>query len=370
MEFCSPKPELHSKGRNIISKKEEQTMDKKTITLWGILLIIAVIGIGIIVKLGATKNNPANTNNTPKNASIKAVTLRVAVPPDPNSIPFFVMLDQNKLKEQGVNIKCIPSKNMPEVMEHIRKGDVDMAIFSLPHGSKMYTSGVKTLRLVGVHLWKAIYTISTQDISGWKDLKGKKVLISFKGGPPDAMAKRSMKASGYNPDKDFQIEYPVVSDILGLLLSGKASAAVVPEPWASQLILKSKGKLKVAIDLQDEITKDIPVCKGKGVTMAGLWVIAPNVKGKEKAVRKFTTEFDKANKYAMNYPDKTSRIFTEYFLKYFHRKISPDVIAYSLKNNLLRFNFRKADQIKLIVPACVKAFNLPIPSDEMYYKGL
>jgi Mn-dependent DtxR family transcriptional regulator len=48
-------------------------------------------------------------------------------------------------------------------------------------------------------------------------------------------------ALGFNPDKDFRIEYLSVAHIKRLLLSGQVHAAVLPEPHISQLLFESKG---------------------------------------------------------------------------------------------------------------------------------
>ena len=329
------------------------------ITIIGVIILVAaIIVVGIL--------------SSPQKKVVKTqrVTLKVAAPPDPNFIPFFVMLNQKTLENQGIDLEFVAAKGLPDMMSIIKKGQADIAIFSIPHGAKAYAQGA-SLQLVGVHVWKAIYVVAPQNISGWKDLVGKKVLIAFKGAPPDVIARNSMKAAGYNnPDKDFKIDYPPVPDIPKLIFSGKADAAVVPEPWVSKLILQSGGKLKVAIDPQKGFTQLVPGCKGGEIPMGGLWVMSSNVANKKEAVKKFTIAFDKACDYARNHPQETGKITSEYFLKYFHKQLSPQVIAYSLSNGLLKLDFRGTEDVKPILPTCLKAFKFPAPSEGIYYQGL
>ena len=340
-------------------------MSKTSITILVIFVVVVVVLAGIFAIISKMQKE-----GKPTLEEEKRMTLRVAAPPDPNFIPFFIMLDQKTLEKQGVDLEFIAAKDLPDMMDVVKKGKTDIAIFSIPHGAKLYANGLKTLRLVGVHAWKAIYVVAAQNISGWKDLVGKKVLIAFKGAPPDIIARDSMKSAGYDADKDFEIEYPPVPDILKILLSGKADAAVVPEPWVSQLILKSGGKLKVAIDPQKGFTELVPGCEGGEIPMGGLWVIAPNIENKKAAVKKFVAEFDKANDYAMSHPQETGKITSEYFLKYFHKQLPPEVIAYSLSNDLLKLDFRSIEYVKPILPTCLKAFKFPVPSEGIYYQGL
>ena len=340
-------------------------MSKRNINILIISVVAVLVIMGIFV---AIWNTQKAVKVAPREA--KRVTLRAAAPPDPNFIPLFIMLSQKTLAKQGIDLEFVPAEGLNRMIDILKKGGTDIAIFSIPHGAKLYAKGLKTLRLVGVHVWKAIYVVAAQNVSGWKDLVGKKVLIAFKGAPPDIIARDSMKSSGYSPDKDFKIEYSSAPDILKLLLSGKANAAVVPEPWVSQLILKSGGKLKMAIDPQKGFTKLVPECQEGEIPMGGLWVVVPNVTNKKEAVKKFVTEFDKANDYAMSHPQEAGKITSEYFLKYFHKQLSPKVIAYSLSNNLLELDFRSIKYVKPILSTCLKAFKFPVPSEGIYYQGL
>ena len=104
-------------------------------------------------------------------------------PPDPNMIPAFILLEKGKLYRKGIELKYIPSRGAGDMMAHLQRGDVDLALFSLPGGARLYSKGFKEIRLMGVHVWKALYVVAGRDVNGWGELKGKHILIAFRGGP-------------------------------------------------------------------------------------------------------------------------------------------------------------------------------------------
>lgn len=113
----------------------------------------------------------------------REVTLRFTSPPDPNMIPAFILMDQGKLGKEGIKLEYVPSKGAEDLMAHLQRGDVDLALFSVPGGARLYAKGFKEIRLIGVHVWKALYVVAGEEINGWEDLKGKRILIAFRGGP-------------------------------------------------------------------------------------------------------------------------------------------------------------------------------------------
>ena len=333
-------------------------MEKKTKTIIGIFAIIAVtlIAIGIVCPYAS--------------GAKEMVRLRITTPPNPNMIPAFILLEQGKLEDQGIKLEYIPSMGASDLMAHLQSGDVDIALFSVPGGSKMYHKGIRKIRLIGVHVWKAIYVVAGKDISSWANLKGKDIYIAFRGGPPDVITRASMKAAGYKPYEDFNIKYLPGSEIKQLILSGKANAAVFPEPHVSLLLLKSKGKLKVAISPQKGFARNISNWKeGEEIPVGGLWAIAPNIKEeKREAVKKFIEAFSDANEYAMEHPEEAGKVTSKNFKQYFGGKFPSKAVTNSISSGRLQLDFRGVEKLKPLIPSYLKALGFPIPDEGIYYK--
>ena len=294
-------------------------------------------------------------------------TLRFTTPPDPNMVSAFVLMDKGFLKGK-VNINYIPSKGAGDIIAHLQSKDVDVAFFSVPGGAKLYAKGFKDIKLLGVHVWKALYVIAGNDVKGWKDLRKKKIFIAFRGGPPDIIARACMRGAGYNPDKDFNIEYLPSPQIKMLLLAGKGYAAVFPEPHISMLILKSRGKLKSAIDLQNDFSKSYKDWKSEEIPLGAMWIIYKNVKGKEEDIKAFSLSLKEANRYAMENPDEAGRITAKYFSKYFGGKFPAKAISMAIKSGRLKLEFRDIKKVKSLIPKYLKILNYPIPDEKIYYE--
>ena len=327
---------------------------KGTFILAGSLILVAALLVVVFVVW-----TPGGGN--------RVVALRFTSPPDPNMIPAFMLMEQGGLDRKGIKLEYVPSKGAEDMTAHLQRGDVDLALFSVPGGARLYAKGFKEIRLIGVHVWKAVYVVAGKDIKGWEDLKGKRILIAFRGGPPDIIARTCMKAAGYDPDKDFSIEYLPATQIKMLLLAGEADAAVFPEPHVSMLIIKSKGKLKAAIDLQKEFAQAFPDWKKEELLLGGLWAIASNAKGKEKAIQSFISAFKEANVYAEENPDKAGEITAKYFKEYFGGNFPAGAVTAALKSGRLHLEFREVKDFRPLVAPYLKDLKFPIPDEKIYY---
>jgi ABC-type nitrate/sulfonate/bicarbonate transport system substrate-binding protein len=284
-------------------------------------------------------------------------------------IPAFVLMEQGKLAEQGIELEYVPSKGASDVMAHLQRGDVDLALYSTPGGSNLYSKGFTSIRLMGTHVWNAIYVVSQQAVFDWSDLVGKRVLIAFRGGPPDLIARASMIAAGYDPDEDFRIEYLDSAEVKRLLLAGQADAAVFPEPHISMLIMKSGGVLKAAIAPQRGFSTTISGWElGEQIMLGSLWAVAPNIEGKEDALEKFIAAFDEANDYAMSHPEEAGEITSRCFAEYFGGQFPAQAIAESIRSGLLLLDYRGVDQIKPLVKPFLETLGFPVPDEQIYYQ--
>ncbi len=337
----------------------------RRIVVWGSIILVLVLLVSFTYWFYSNPGSPIKETNS------STTTLRITAPPCADMIPASVLFEiyEKELEENGIKLEFIPSKGPSDMLALLQRGDVDIALYSFDGGVRLYTKGFRDLKIVGIFVWKYLYVVGRENISGWEGLKGKSVLISCRGGCPDIAFRTCAKGVGYNCTKDFKIMYLPFPQIKQLLLAGSADAAVTPEPQATSLILESGGKLKIILDLQKEFTRTHTNWTGEKYPGGSLWVVASNVKGKEKAVKLFISVFKKAIEYVNKHPDETGDIAEKYLEKYFGLKLSAGAISESLKTGRLYLEFREAESVKPMLIEFLKIMNYPVPDKEIYYEA-
>jgi NitT/TauT family transport system substrate-binding protein len=128
--------------------------------------------------------------------------------------------------------------------------------------AKLYNQGVP-YQLAAMNVWGVMYVLGNGvEIGGWNDLKGKQIGSTSKGTSADIIFKYLLSQNGLNPDEDVTITYtPSPAEQAQLMIAGRSSVAVLPEPWVSTVLARNKD-VKVALDLQQEWTRvngpDVP----------------------------------------------------------------------------------------------------------------
>ena len=105
--------------------------------------------------------------------------------------------------------------------------------------------------LSGVYL----YIVSTEDISGWEDLKGREIAMLGRGLSPDIITRHLLEINGINPETDVKLKYVQnTSELAPAFIAGKSAISMMPEP-AFSLVKTKRPEAKVIIDLQKEWKK-------------------------------------------------------------------------------------------------------------------
>lgn len=163
--------------------------------------------------------------------------------------------------------------------DQMRAGVVsgDISLFAAPTyaAANLFNRGAG-VRLVNVLTWGLLYVFAGQGVrlDRIEDLKGKTLLVGAKNDAPDLLTRFVLKAAGLDPDRDVTLSYVGTSaEAVPLLLSGKADAAVLPEPAASAAEIKAK-QAGVTVTRVLDVTELYAVHSGRpaGIPQAGLAV--------------------------------------------------------------------------------------------------
>ena len=107
-----------------------------------------------------------------------------------------------------------------------------------------------------MNTWGVMYVVSNGKlINSWADLKGQTIGAVSKGASSDVVFKYLLSRNGIDPDKDVTLNYnPSPVELAQLVMAGKVTVAVLPEPWVS-VVLSKNPQIKVGLDLQQEWRK-------------------------------------------------------------------------------------------------------------------
>jgi len=295
-----------------------------------------------------------------------ASVLRVAVPPNPNMVPLFVVMEQ----QEDLAVELVPVPGVPELAATLQGGQADAALFFSAAGAKIYNKGaLADLRLWSVNVWRALYLVADPQVGGLDDLVGKKILASFPGGAPDLVMRAAMRQAGYDPDTDFTIEYLPSAQVKQMLLARKGDAGLLPEPQASALMVKAESQglaLEAAVDLQAGFESDawqaglIPL----GATFTTQALL--DDPARRAALERFDEAYSQAGAYTMAHPDEAADIVERAFAAHFGGHMPARAVAGAIRSGRLVFDNRPSAQLRPDLDGFLEIIVGQAPDDGFY----
>lgn len=162
------------------------------------------------------------------------------------------MFEDNPALGAGVNATYSIVSNPQQMTAKIISGEADIAAVPTNTAALLYNKGI-AIKLGAITNWGVNY-LAGRDLSvkKWTDLKGKTVAVTGKGATPDILFRRFLKANGLDPERDVKlVYYPTPAELAQLVIAEKADLAVIPEPWITEVILRSPSA-RVLLDFQEE----------------------------------------------------------------------------------------------------------------------
>lgn len=121
--------------------------------------------------------------------------------------------------------------------------------------ANFYNQG-QPVRFMNVMTWGLLYIVSRDgQVQSLEDLKGKKLVMPFKNDMPDLVLQTLCKKAGISLQNDVSTSYtPTPPEAAGMLLTGAADCALLPEPAASMAVIKGKSaglSLQTSLNIQN-----------------------------------------------------------------------------------------------------------------------
>ncbi|SMF02367.1 ABC transporter substrate-binding protein [Desulfovibrio gilichinskyi] len=181
--------------------------------------------------------------------------LVLAGPPAPLSLPLARLAKRTDLS------KSLPSMEMkqwrnPDIMRAWMISD-EVQVSAAPSNAAaiLYNKGLP-VRLLDVNNGGILSILTSNPaIKKFTDIKGKKIVLFFRGDTPDMIVRYLATKQGINPDTDMSPSYvDSPFEALQMLLSARADTVLLPEPAATAAIMKAKSK---GIELTRIVLQDV-----------------------------------------------------------------------------------------------------------------
>jgi NitT/TauT family transport system substrate-binding protein len=223
--------------------------------------IAVLLTIVLLITLTGCSQNQPEKQPAPQ-TKVENITVDVGVLRGPSGISMIKMINDNPVLGEGVNVNYVIEQSTDVLSAKLLSGEIELATIPSNMAATLYNKGVP-YQLACMNTWGVMYVLSNgTTIDSWNDLKGQTIGAVSKGASSDVVFKYLLSQNGLDPDKDVTINYsPSPVELAQLIMAGKTSVAVLPEPWVS--VVQSKNpQITVVLDLQKEWTKiqgsDIP----------------------------------------------------------------------------------------------------------------
>jgi NitT/TauT family transport system substrate-binding protein len=232
----------------------------------------------------------------------------------PTSIPAAYMVDTKPLINGRTVVfdkYATPQALLPKML----KGETDIGFMPANIAAKVYNSAAGALLCAGISGNGNLYLITKdRGIKTLADLAGKTVSVAGQGATPEYMLRWILAQNRIPTDiqNGVKLDYTVPTpDIAAELLSDKIKYAVVPEPFATVALMKSKDIVR-ALDLQYEFG----AIEGKNATYPlTVMVISKSIAEHEpETVRAFISAYNDSLAWTIANPQKAGVLVQKYTL--------------------------------------------------------
>lgn len=177
-----------------------------------------------------------------------------------------------------------------EVVAKIAKGEADIAAVPSNLAATLYQKTSGNVKLLAVSTLGVLYMLENgETIQSVEDLRGKTIYSTGQGSNPEYVLRYVLAQNGIDPDQDVTIEFVEQNEELAtLMVSGKATVAMVPEPLATTIQTKN-ADVRVALSMTEEWDA---LDSGSQLIMTGVIVRSDFLEEHPSVVETFLREYE------------------------------------------------------------------------------
>ncbi|GAA3473023.1 ABC transporter substrate-binding protein [Nonomuraea roseola] len=231
-------------------------------------------------------------------------------------------------KSLGVPVTTSTFNAGPAAIEAVFSGAVDATyIGPNPAINAWEKSKGKAINIVAGAASGGVFLVVKPEINSVEDLKGKKIATPQLGNTQDVALRHWLLEKGIKTDTKGGGEVSIVpqenSQTLQTFATGDIDGAWVPEPFASRLVLESKGKI-----LQDERE----LWPGKQFVITHLIVRQEWAKANPDLLKKLVEAHVQSTQEINADPDAAAKVVNASVQKLTGKPLKPEVLASAFKN--------------------------------------
>ncbi len=180
--------------------------------------------------------------------------------------------------------------------------------------ANLYQRGVP-IKLLNVLVWGVLNLWSRdENIGSWKDLRGKKILIPFRGGLPAQVFFYLASENRLNPEQELDIEYTTdFAQAVQLLLTGRGDAALLSEPAGTGAEIQGQNQgipLRAVLNLQEEWGK--ATGRKPRIPQAGTLALTSLIDRYSEVIEAVQAELINATTWAIQNPSEAATLGAKY----------------------------------------------------------
>ncbi|AHC15922.1 ABC transporter substrate-binding protein [Salinispira pacifica] len=153
--------------------------------------------------------------------------ISMAYPKTISSIPFLELAERHPGDYEGRDFT-----DHPQALGQLLNGEIDLLASGFTVGYTRYQAAGDIRYLFG-HVWGISSIMTSSEISGLEELSGGSIYVPFEGSPIEVQISALLEELGLADE--IELSYAPFPQAAGLLVQGKADAAVLVEPIASKL---------------------------------------------------------------------------------------------------------------------------------------
>jgi NitT/TauT family transport system substrate-binding protein len=220
-------------------------------------LLLAGLLLALVLPAGCGKQPPQGRNN--RQASLPQ--LRVGLLYDEEALPAYIAQQEGLFQKCGVDVQLLPFSSAAERDAAIQGGALDGAEGDLIAVALLNQGGVPVKAVsiaLGANPGEGRYYIlaAPHTITKVDDLRGKTIAVS-QNTIIDFLADQMLSADGISPGQVRKEYVPNMPLRVQMLLQGQVASALLPDPLASEAILKGAtvlvDKTKLPVNLSQSV---------------------------------------------------------------------------------------------------------------------
>ncbi|MDD3603309.1 MAG: PhnD/SsuA/transferrin family substrate-binding protein [Sulfurovum sp.] len=247
------------------------------------------------------------------------------------SHPFFKIIEDNSLNDVASKVEFKVWNNPDELRAMLLNKQVDFVAIPTNVAANLYNKKIP-LELMNISVWGILDIVSRDfDIKSIEDLKGKEIVIPFRGDMPDIIFQALLKKAGMDAKKDVTLKFvPTPPDAVTSLMLRQSDTVLLAEPATSMVMRKTDSfplklvapELKRVLNIEDEWGR-VTNTENK-LPIAGIATFADMDEHTKKRVDE---EYKKALEWYKQNPKEAAALTAKY-LKMFDKEVIEDSIGF------------------------------------------